>query len=77
MPKQWERQAELSQYFSRYAMPKKELGEYDTEPERRRSAPARPSSGMLFPLAEEGSLIHFRINLEPFVNLAIFWLLYG
>ena len=39
---------------SRYVMPRKELGEYDTEPERRRSAPARPSSGMLFPLSEEG-----------------------
>ena len=42
---------------SRYVMPREELGEYDTgEPERRRSAPARPSSGMLFPLSEEGGL---------------------
>ena len=40
-----------------FVMPRKELGEYDTEPERRRSAPARPSSGMLFPLAEEGGRI--------------------
>ena len=40
---------------SRYVMPREELGEYDTEPSRRRSAPARPSSGMLFPLSEEGA----------------------
>ena len=49
---------------SRYVMPRKELGEYDTEPERRRSAPARPSSGMLFPLSEEGGWNHFRKSFK-------------
>ena len=49
---------------SRYMMPSKELGEYDTEPERRRSAPARPSSGMLFPLSEEGGGDTFSKKLQ-------------
>ncbi len=42
---------------SRYVMPRPEVGEYEgsSDPMRRRSAPARPSSGMLFPLSEEGT----------------------
>jgi hypothetical protein len=40
---------------SRYAMPTAQLGEYESGNERRRSAPARPASGGLFPLAEEGA----------------------
>ena len=53
---------------SRYMMPSKELGEYDTEPGRRRSAPARPSSGMLFPLSEEGGSKLFRKSFN-YINV--------
>ena len=40
---------------SKYMIPSAELGEYESANSRRRSAPAKPPSGGLFPLDEQGT----------------------
>lgn len=40
---------------SKYMIPSEEIGEYESEPSRRKSAPAKPPTGGLYPLSEEGT----------------------